>query len=299
VKYLSNDKIVKNKVLVVGASGFVGIRIMDDWGDSAIGTHFLNPKPKTKYFDATSMDLESIEGVRDCSHAVILFGERDPDQCFRNPVHARKLNIEGTIRVIEQCMSLGIIPVFASSEAVFSGSRGLYSESDKPDPILVYGKLKVQIEDYLQKNCEKFIVLRFSRIIGSRRGDGSLLTNWLRQIEKGDEQIICAEDQTMSLISDKDLPHLLRLLILSEANGIFHISDGLRHNRIEILKQLISQAKFVDKAIRIERVSIDYFKSPETRPRDVSLSSDKIKALFNFEFRSLSLCIEDVLNGWS
>lgn len=291
------SSITNRKVLILGASGFIGQQILDDWGELAIGTHFSKPSPRTVYFDVLSTDLNSIEGVSGCSHAVILFGETNPDRCFKDPAHARALNVEGTARVIDQCRNLGITPVFASSEAVFSGSRGLYEETDVPDPILFYGELKAKIESYLLRTCESFLLLRFARVVGVRDNDRSLFTSWLKQIESGHDQIICARDQWMSIISIMDLSNLLKLLILAKSNGMFHLSDGLRHNRLDLLKHFVSRAKPANRAIHIKEVSIGYFQCPEVRPRDTSLASCKVRNMFHYEFRSIESCIDDVLKN--
>ncbi len=84
------------KILVLGASGFVGQQILQDWGDQAIGTHKNTQYQDTVYFDPLTMSIRQIIGVENCSHAVILYGEREPDVCWQQPEFTHRLNVEST-----------------------------------------------------------------------------------------------------------------------------------------------------------------------------------------------------------
>lgn len=93
---LEIDTLPQRKILILGGSGFVGRHLLTTWGDLAIGTHKNTAREDTVFFDPISMDLRSIRGIDQCSHAVILYGEREPDVCFMQPEFARALNVEST-----------------------------------------------------------------------------------------------------------------------------------------------------------------------------------------------------------
>ena len=142
----------KSKILVLGASGFIGQQILRDWGAQAVGTYKNTRYKNTVYFNPLTMRINQIQGIEHCSHAVILYGEREPDRCWQKPESTYQLNVESTKRAILDCIGMEIVPVFASSEMVFSGDTGMYKETDLPNPILLYGKYKVEIEQFLAEN---------------------------------------------------------------------------------------------------------------------------------------------------
>lgn len=294
---LEIDTFPQRKILILGGSGFVGRHLLTAWGDLAIGTHKNTACGNTIFFDPISMDLTSIKGIDQCSHAVILYGEREPDVCFMQPEITRALNVESTKKILLQCQTLGIVPMFASTELVFSGAKGMYEESEEPDPILLYGKYKVEVEKFIIENLDRFVIFRLSKIMGMQKNDRSIFANWLIQFETSStRKIQGAKDQFFSLIGVSDVAKLLRLLIEGDANGIFHFSDGIRYNRLELLRLFLSEYQIVtDSAFAIEPVSINDFKLREARPLDVSLSNSRIMSLKAIRFVTPALHIQQLL----
>jgi len=294
---LEIDLFPQRKILILGGSGFVGRHLLTAWGDLAIGTHKSTACGNTIFFDPISMDLISIKGIDQCSHAIILYGEREPDVCFMQPEITRALNVESTKKILLQCQTLGIVPMFASTELVFSGAKGMYEESEEPDPILLYGKYKVEVEKFIIENLDRFIIFRLSKIMGMQKNDRSIFANWLIQFETSStRKIQGAKDQFFSLIGVSDVAKLLRLLIEGDANGIFHFSDGIRYNRLELLRLFLSEYQIVtDSAFAIEPVSINDFKLREARPLDVSLSNSRVMSLKAIRFVTPALHIQQLL----
>ncbi len=287
----------ESKILVLGASGFVGQQIMRDWGDQAVGSHKNTQHKSTAYFDPMTMSIRQIVGIENCSHAVILYGEREPDGCWQQPEFTHRLNVESTKQVILDCFNLGIVPVFASSEMVFSGNKGMYEETDVPDPILLYGKYKVEVERFLAENSDDYLVFRLSKVIGFVKNDRSLFANWLVELEANTSGLIrCAQDQYFSLIAVSDVSRLLFALIRCQAKGVYHFSDGVRHNRLDLLKLLLSDYERKSaKKIIIEPVSINDFGLPEVRPLDLSMASTKLTSINSRGFATPANCIQKLI----
>ena len=286
-----------SKILVLGASGFVGKQILQDWGSQALGTHKSKKSKETVYFDPLNMSIRQIVGVENCSHAVILYGEREPDGCWQQPEFTHRLNVESTKQVILDCFDLGIVPVFASSEMIFSGNKGMYEETDIPDPILLYGKYKAEVEQFLAQNSDNYLVFRLSKVMGFTKNDRSIFANWVTRLEANpSEPIRCAQDQYFSLIAISDVPRLLQALIGSQAKGTYHFSDGIRHNRLELLNQLLREyERRTEKNFIVEAVSIHDFELPEVRPLDLSMTSEKLTSVNTSGFTTTTTCIQQLI----
>ena len=71
-------------------------------------------------------------------------------QCEEKPVLARQINVEATQRLAELAHDIPF--VFFSSDQVFDGTQGGYVESDRVNPLNVYGQTKAEAEQVVLQN---------------------------------------------------------------------------------------------------------------------------------------------------
>ena len=267
------------KILIMGGSSYVGRHLFARLGPRrSIATYNRHSIDKGVYFDALSMDLSNIiEDPESISHAVILFGDSNPETCCSDVEKSNRLNVESIKRVIDYLRRWTILPVFASSEHVFNGRKGNYVEADPPDPILTYGRQKVEIERYLQKTGDGYIVVRFAKIFGSKPGDGTIFTKWLSAIIEQTDAIKCVDDQIFSPVYIDDVVESIIRLIEGNCKGVFHVSSSKPFTRIQLLRMLL---KFVNKYssvnIKVIPCSIRDFNLKEKRPLNLSMFPKKL-----------------------
>lgn len=278
-----------NKILILGGSSFVGRHLSARLGDTAIPTYFMNPIKNGILFNSLSMRISEIFNSKEkISHAVILLGDSNPETCANDIKKSNKLNVESIKLIIDDLVRLNVKPVFTSSEFVFDGKAGNYIESDEPNPILTYGKQKLEIENYLKKSCSDYIVVRLAKVVGSEKNDDTLFTNWIEDIKQNKEEIICAYDQIFSPIFVNDVVEAIISLINKNSNGVFHLASIKPYSRIELLKMLVSEInKIVPLNVNILPCSIHDFKLKEKRPLNVSMAPDKL-------IREIGIKISDV-----
>ena len=119
------------RYLILGASGFIGAHLYAALGPArAVATYHKTPVPGALHFDATRMRLRDsiLGGTHNFTHAFLLHGVTNIDQCARDPDLAYAVNVTGHKRVIDDLLAAHIVPVFASSDAVFDGTHGLWTE---------------------------------------------------------------------------------------------------------------------------------------------------------------------------
>ena len=68
------------------------------------------------------------------------------DACEKDPAQSQKVNSEGPALVAEECRKTGAKLVYFSTEYVFDGKNGPYSEEAVPNPLSVYGRTKLEGE---------------------------------------------------------------------------------------------------------------------------------------------------------
>jgi len=275
--------------LIIGASGFVGSQLYATLGrGNAVATFNRRPVHGGVAFDARSMRLADtvLKQHGGLTHAYILHGVTGIDDCANDPSGTAEINVAGTKRVIDDLLEQGVRPVFASSDAVFDGSRGLWTEEDPVNPILTYGRQKVEVERYLLGKAGAGLVLRLARVVAVAPGANDMVGEWLNRLESG-ETIRCASDQIFSPVTVDDAVDAMIKLTQGAHSGIFHVCGPQPVTRLQLLQMLVEEAGRHRKlAARIVPCSIRDFEFAEPRPLDTSMSPHKLYA-------ALGRCFDD------
>ena len=62
--------------------------------------------------------------------------------CYRNPARAQQVNVAGAVLLTDLCAASAARLLFVSTDLVFDGNQGNYSETAAPRPLSVYGHSK-------------------------------------------------------------------------------------------------------------------------------------------------------------
>lgn len=272
----------QRKILVLGASGFIGRHMAARLGrDGVLATRFRSPLDNAVVFDALTQTLaEIVPDPGAIAHAMVFYGDTMPDSCARDPVHSQALNVDSTKRVIDQLVQWGIPFTFTSSESVFDGTRGNNDEDCPPNPIMLYGRQKVEIEVYLRERHPNaaWTVFRLGKVFGSTSLNEKLFTGWIDAIE-AERLIKIATDQIFSPIYVEDVVGTCLLAAQKGVRGLFHLCGVRPYSRYELLLMTIKEVeRYRPMASVIEKCSIDDFALIEPRPKDCSMSPARVIA---------------------
>ena len=152
------------KILITGAEGQLGIVLQRMLGDkfdifptdkiiSEIGR-----RGNSKNLDIT--DLNDVENtIKEINPDIIIncAAYTDVDGSERNKNQARMVNVVGLQNLILASNSNTYF-VHISSDYVFDGNAGPYSEDDHTFPINYYGKTKLEAENTLRGSRRKYLI---------------------------------------------------------------------------------------------------------------------------------------------
>ena len=223
--------------LIIGASGYIGARLYSLLGRGrAVATYHARPIPGGVRFSAGETDirrvLDAIPGVR---YAHVLFGVTNMDLCAREPQQTGRVNVDAVCAVLDELILRGIVPLYASSDAVFDGVRGDYLETDETRPVLTYGKQKAEVEKHLSAKPGRWIIARPGKTVGTDPGRGNMLGDWIDRLLAGD-RIPCAEDQIFSPVDVDDVVRGMVDLMEGGQCGIFHLAGPRALSRLDFAK---------------------------------------------------------------
>lgn len=176
---------------LIGASGFVGTRLIEQIGPA--NCHNIDKNPSTKYPEITTIQNILNNGLSDSipsnTQTIVLLAAEHRDDVSPTSLYY-DVNVEGARKVLEVMDQKGILNlVFTSSVAVFGLNKKNPDESHPVDPFNHYGKSKWQAEEVLRDWYNKdpqnrsLTIIRPTVIFGERnRGN---VYNLLKQISSG------------------------------------------------------------------------------------------------------------------
>jgi len=269
--------------VVLGSDGKLGAKMLESLGKNAYGTTRNNQKKGKLYLDLTDFySIDNLEFSPNTSHAIFVAAISEPDQCFQNPEFFQKINVEGVIYLLNKLKRLRITPIFLSSEMVFDGLKGNYSESDTPNPILLYGKQKLGVENYIKTNFDKYLIFRLAKIYSTNIGDSSILNQFYNNI-KNNTITRYASDQLFSPTAQNDFENIMKFALNSDLSGLFHVSSGANISRWEFFQLFANKIGGTVRACKCSLSDLDFL---EPRPKNLTLNNKKLVSASNYNFLS-------------
>ncbi len=286
--------------VIIGASGFIGSHLYEYCRKNEIdvvGTyHKHSCCSEFIPFDLCTDDFQNTfhQYLREGgSHAVIICGANSSiDSCKRDEEASCALNVTGTKKLLDQAEEMGIKSVFLSSEAVFDGKRGMYTEEDRLNPITVYGKQKMQIEQYMIQSIKNYLIFRISRAVGSSYGEKDIFNEFLLKITRN-EEIVCLKDQSFCLTEINDIAKGIIGALEQGLIGLYHLSSANYISRYE-LANIYAQKIFgyYDKIIEKEYADIPFW---DNRHIFGGLNGNKLAGILGIHYMD----IDSILNKYS
>lgn len=207
-----------DRVLVVGASGFLGRAVVDALADAGVrarGTYHGDAREgATVAFDffgddPAALPLTAVDAVVFAAHV-----ERTG--------HERPRFLAAAERFVAACRDAGTRLVYVSSAGVFDGNRGSYVESDDPAPKSRYGH-RLQAFERRVADLGDACVLRPGYLFGFARGAlDPRLTRTRERLLSG-EAVRYYEDMYKSPVAVTDAAHALVALALGDQAGAIHV----------------------------------------------------------------------------
>jgi len=262
---------------VLGASGGLGRYFIDK---GHCGTHFNNKYKNTIFMDF-SLEKDSVFRFLDKSYKEYKFDSlistisyTDVDGSETNIEKSNKITKYSNINISDWCNNNGIPFVFISSNDVFDGEKGYYREGDKTIGINRYAKDKIEVEEYIQKNNNNYLIVRCGILeTYSSFKEEPLIMKIRRSLNDGLKLKLFYDSFNSPVYVGSIYDYLIKNKNKYFSNTIRHLySDRVSKVKLALIcAELMGKMYVFDKLI--EKISIDEFDFIAKRPRDGSLVS--------------------------
>jgi dTDP-4-dehydrorhamnose reductase len=200
----------------------------------------------------------------------------DVDQCEENGNIASLVNATSVSYVANSARECEAFLVQVSTDYVFDGERGGYSESDSPNPINKYGLSKLEGEQAATAAGDGNVcIARTSVVYGWGRPQRPNAATYVYDRLSKHEKISMVRDQFSSPTLNTNLAHMLVEIAERRLPGTIHVAGATRLNRFDFAVGLAENLG-LDESL-IQPISVSDMKWKAKRPRDSSL--DVTKAL--------------------
>ena len=268
--------------LITGANGFLGSNagyfLQGKVRRIGLGRTPPNATLIDAFIEADLTNPASITtGILQAQPSVVLHTAAlaSHEECERDPQRAHEINVLGTQAVAQAAQEVGALLILTSTDAVFDGQRGNYSESDEPSPFSVYGETKLLSEVVAFKNCEKTIVARTNFFGWSPTGNRSILEFFVHSLEQG-KPISGYTDFVVTSIYAQNLLEALWSLTNQEFRGLINIGSSDPQSKFDFGRQ-VAQSFGLDASLISPNVS-PQLSGSLSRRRDISLSTELLAA---------------------
>ena len=282
------------KILVTGSNGLLGQKIISlaaDMGNVELiaSSYGANRAQKGTYiYEALDVTVEEnvatlLEKYRP-EVVINCAAMTNVDASEKEQVKCAKLNVDAVKYLVNSCNQLGIHLVHLSTDFVFDGENGPYSEEDKPNPLSFYGKTKYEAEKFIMENADSYAIIRTIIIYGVAHDmSRSNIVLWAKEALEQGKSIKVVNDQFRSPTLAEDLAKACLQAASLKAQGVYHISGPDFMSILELVKRVADYWQ-LNKNL-IEEIDSSNLQQAAHRPPVTGFNINKAKRVLNYQPR--------------
>lgn len=223
------------KLVITGVNGLLGQKLCEQAQSKyeIVGIDLQDePFHRKVRFEYRKLDLTIRRAVKDFilsyhpQYLVNTAAMTDVDGCETQKEQCWKVNVEAVDNISAAARKTGTKIVHLSSDYVFDGMKGPYSEKNTPLPLGYYGKSKLASENIIIANEVEHATVRTMVLYGSGINVRPSFVTWLIEKLKKNEPVNIVNDQYGNPTLVDDLAHAIIQIIEQKKWDLFHISGS-------------------------------------------------------------------------
>ena len=299
-----NAESKRRRIAVTGANGLLGgaavAQLVGRYAVLGIGRGPCRlENVAIAWADADLADGRSVE------HALLAFRPEavlhagaltDVDACEREPELAWRANVGGTEQVARACRTLRARLVAISTDYVFDGTRGGYTEDDVPNPRGVYARTKRCGEEAALLIAPNTAVARVAVVYSGRPGaKNTFATQVVEKLSKG-EQVKAFSDQVVSpTLAENAAAMTLELLLQHDYRGVLHTAGGTALDRVEFAHKVAERFGLTGEIVPVRTADV---KLLAPRPLQSGLDVSRATKLLRARPMSVDAALKQFHGQW-
>ena len=302
---MSDFGIIKRRLLVFGANGMLGQRLIEFYsslGDVEILGSSIEDKSFYENISYIQCDLANRNEVKTlvynfCPDVIInaaAFTNVDLSESERET--AWKINVKGVEYLAEASRVIDAHLIHISTDYIFDGKNGPYLENDIPNPLGYYARTKLASENALKISGAKNSIVRTNVLYGTAKYGRPDFVKWVVDSLTAKKQIRIVTDQINNPTFIDDLVSAINRIIELNKEGIYNIGGSNFLSRYDFTL-MIADYFNLDKSLIIP-IETEELKQPARRPLKSGLITIKAQSELGYKPHTIIQTLEILKKGF-
>lgn len=296
---MNPSEIIKKRILVVGANGMLGQRVLEFYSilsDYELLATSVEDKLVFENIEYIQADISERNEIKKviydfCPDYIInaaAYTNVDKSETEREV--AWKINVKGVEYLSESARVLDSHLIHISTDYVFDGKNGPYTENDIPNPLGYYARTKLASENVLKISGTKYTILRTNVLYGTAKYSRPDFVKWVVDSLRAKKEIKIVDDQINNPTFIDDLVQAINKVIELRKEGIYNIGGDEFINRYDFTIMIAEYFK-LDKSL-IKRIKTEDLNQPARRPLKSGLITIKAQSELGYKPHTILQSLE-------
>ena len=292
---------IRKRILIVGSNGMLGQRLTEYYRRKENVELYLTSAEEESFFENTDYSQLDIRDKTAVKSVIMNFfpdtvinvaAYTDVDGCETNKKLAWEINVEGVKNLALYSQGIDAQIIHISTDYVFDGKNGPYTEEDKPNPISYYGRTKLASENVLKSSGARHSVIRTNVLFGPAKFGRPDFVKWVVNSLREEKQIKIVTDQFGNPTYLDDLVDGIVSIETLEAEGLYNIGGRDFLTRYEFTEEIADFFE-LDKSLVIP-IKTAELKQAARRPLKSGLITAKAERELGYNPRSIAKALKEM-----
>lgn len=223
------------RILITGSNGLLGQKLVELFSHLNTFNLLLTSRQEKSVFEHESLLYKQVDitkrqeikrTIEEFEPDIIIntAAITNVDLCETDRESAWKINVSGVENIVQTAKLTGAKLVHLSTDYVFDGKSGPYTEVDRPNPMSYYGRTKLASENIVTASGIPYAIVRTMVLYGTGYGVKANFALWLIKELLEERHVRVVDDQVGNPTLADDLAFAILKIIELERTGIFHVS---------------------------------------------------------------------------
>ncbi len=296
---MNPSELIKKRILVVGANGMLGQRVLELYSsnnDFELLATSVEDKLVFENIDYVQSDISNRNEIKKviynfCPDFIInaaAYTNVDKSESERELTW--KINVKGVEYLSDAARVLDSHLIHISTDYIFDGKDGPYTENDIPNPLGYYARTKLASENTLKISGSRNTILRTNVLYGTAKFSRPDFVKWVVDSLRAKKEIRIVDDQINNPTFIDDLVQGINKVVELRKEGIYNIGGDEFLSRYDFTIMIAEFFK-LDKSL-IKRIKTEDLNQPARRPLKSGLITIKAQSELGYKPHTILQSLE-------